>query len=102
MPSQLKIKFHDQLAKVKLLVLKLCHFCTSHGSEVDLFYEMPINQLRPERHRCGATLRKASEYAEQGQVSRTLGPGERKNNAPLWKTVEARNIGLKSFQPEMI
>ena len=32
--------------KVKLLVLKLRHFRILHGSEVALFYEMPIPRVR--------------------------------------------------------
>ena len=38
-------KLHNQLAKFKLLVLKLHHFCILHGSEVTLFNEMPITRV---------------------------------------------------------
>ena len=41
-----KSKFHDQSTKVKLLVLKLRHFCILHGCEVTLFHDMPITGVR--------------------------------------------------------
>ena len=40
------IQFHNQSTKVKLLVLKLRHFRILHGSEVALFYQMPILRVR--------------------------------------------------------
>ena len=43
---QAQIKIHDQSTKVKLLVLKLRHFCILHGSEVTLFHDMPITGVR--------------------------------------------------------
>ena len=38
--------FHEQSTKVKLLVLKLRQFCILHGSEVTLFYEIPITRVQ--------------------------------------------------------
>ena len=71
---QAQINFHDQSRKVKLLVLKLRHFCISHGNKVTLFYEMPINRVRSDV--IGVARLRAKylrEYGERGQVSRTLG-----------------------------
>ena len=99
-----QIKFHGQSTKVKLLVLTLRHFCILHGSEVALFYEMPITRARSNvigvARLCKKYVNTASEVMIKFHVQ--SGTDETKNKALLWKPVEARKIGLKSAQPQMI
>ena len=82
--------------------MKLRHFCILHGSEVTLFYEMPITRVRSNvigvARLCAKYLNTASDVKFHVQS----GTDEMKNKAPLWKIVEARKKGLKSAQPQMI
>ena len=82
--------------------MKLRHFCILHGSEVTLFHDMPITGVRSnviEAARLGA---KYVNTASEVKFHVQSGTNETKNKALLWKPVEARKIGLKSAQPQMI
>ena len=82
--------------------MKLRHFCILHGSEVTLFHDMPITGVRSnviEVARLGA---KYVNTASEVKFHVQSGTNETKNKALLWKPVEARKIGLKSAQPQMI
>ena len=96
---QAKINLHDHSKKVKLLVLKLHHFCISHGGEVTLFNEMPMTRVLSDvigvAQLCARYVYTASEV--KFQVHSGTNKGESK--APLWKPVEARKIGLTMSLP---
>ena len=97
-------QFHDQLTKVKLLLLKLRHFCILHGGKVTLFYEMPITRVQSNAIGV-AQLVLCARYVNMGSEVKLhvhSGTSERKNKAPLSKPVEANKIGLRSVQPAMI
>ena len=99
---QVQINFHNQSTKVKLLVLKLRHCCILHGSEVALFYEVPITRVRSNVIGVARLCAKYVNTASEVKFLVQSGTDETKNKAPLWKPVEARKIGLKSAQPRMI
>ena len=80
----------------------MCHLCILHGSEVTLFYEIPINRVRPNvigvARLCARYLNRVSEV----KFHVHSGTSETIKKAPFWKSVEARKIGLKSVQPQII
>ena len=87
---QAQISFDDQSTKVKLLVLKLRHFCILHGSEVTLFCEMPITRVRSNVIGVARLSAKYVNTASEVKFHVQWGTDERKKKAPLWKPVEAK------------
>ena len=73
-----------------------------HGSEVTLFYEMPITRVRSNVIGVARLCAKYVNTASEVKFHVQSGTDETKNKALLWKPVEARKIGLKSAQPQMI
>ena len=82
--------------------MKLRHFCILHSSEVALFYEMPITQARSNVIGVARLCAKYVNTASEVKFHVQSGTDETKNKALLWKLVEARKIGLKSAQSQMI
>ena len=78
-----KINFDDQSTKVKLLVLKLRHFCMLHSSEVTLFYEMPITRVRSNVIGAARLCAKYVNTASEVKFHVQSGTDETKNKAPL-------------------
>ena len=62
-------------------------------------YEMPITRVWSN---VIGVARLCARYVKTASELKLKGTDETKNKAPLWKPVEARKIGLKSAQPQMI
>ena len=82
--------------------MKLRHFRILHGSEVTLFHDMPITGVRSNVIEVAQLSAKYVNTASEVKFHVQSGTDETKNKAPLWKPVQARKIGLKSAQPQMI
>ena len=80
---QVQIDFHNQSTKVKLLVLKLRHFRILHGSEVALFYEMPIPRVRSNVIGVARLCEKYVNTASEVKFNVQSGTDETKNKALL-------------------
>ena len=63
---------------------------------------MPINRGRSNVVGVARLCAKYVNTAREVKFHVQSGTDETKKKAPLWKPVEARKIGLKSAQPQMI
>ena len=63
---------------------------------------MPITGVRSDVIEVAQLCWKYVNTASEVKFHVQSGTDETKNKAPLWKPVEARKIGLKSVQPQMI
>ena len=63
---------------------------------------MPITGVRSYVMEVARLCTKYVNTASEVKFHVQSGTDETKNEAPLWKPVEARKVGLKSAQPQMI